>query len=357
MSSVLDDPAALAAADPHGARAVLAAFPAQCRAAIDILPERLPTLKRPRVVVIAGMGGSAAAGDLVAACAAERFEIPVVVHRGYGLPSVAWDDALVLAVSYSGDSAEVLSAVETARARRLPLVAVTSGGALGTLASQRGLPCARVPGGVMPRMALGSLFFPIARILRALDLDVVGTDEIAEALAVTAALGSELAPGRPTAANEAKRLAVAIGARWLAVYGGPVTGAAAYRWKTDFEENAKTFALAGALPEMNHNTIEAWRAPLARDLYLVLLRDAGEAPEIRRRFTLLQELVADAAGGVAECWTRGRGVLARLLSLMYLGQWTSYYQAVVRGVDPWSVPRLDEMKRRLRDAEEHRRDR
>jgi len=344
---VLDDPTALAAADPHGARDVLAAFPAQCRAAVSIETQALPMVKRPRVVVIAAMGGSAAAGDLVAACAADRVEIPVVVHRGYGLPSVAWDDALIIAVSYSGNSAEVLSAADTARARRLPLVLVTAGGELAALAAQRGVPCALVPAGIMPRMALGSLFFPMVRVLRALDLDVVSSEEIDEALAVIDALGRELAPARPAAGNDAKRLALAIGARWPAVYGGPVTGPVAYRWKTDFEENAKTFALAGALPEMNHNTIEAWRTPLARDLHLILLRDDREEPAIARRFALLQDLVAAGAGGVSECRTRGRGVLARLLSLTYLGQWTSYYLAVLRGVDPWMVPTLDEMKRRL----------
>src|SRR4051812_27978054 len=174
-------------------------------------------MKRPRVVVIAAMGGSAAAGDLVAGCAADRVEIPVVVHRGYGLPSVAWDDALVIAVSYSGDSAEVLSAVDTASTRGLPLVAVTSGGALEALARHRNTPCALVPTGLMPRMALGYLFFPLVRILRTLDIDVVSGDEIDEALGIVETLGGELAPARPTATNEAKRLALAIGDRWPAV--------------------------------------------------------------------------------------------------------------------------------------------
>ena len=100
---------------------------------------------------------------------------------------------------------------------------------------------------------------------------------------------------------------------------------------------------------MHHNTIEAWRAPLARELQLVLLRDAQEAPEIRKRFELLEELVGHVAGGVTTCWTRGQSPLARLLSLTYLGQWVSYYLAAVRGVDPWTVPQLDEVKRRLRD--------
>jgi glucose/mannose-6-phosphate isomerase len=347
---VLDDLDALAAADPHGARDVLAAFPAQCREASAIELRLLPTMKRPRVVVIAAMGGSASAGDLVAACAADRVEIPVVVHRGYGLPSVAWDDALIVAVSYSGNSAEVLSAADTARTRRLPLVVVTAGGDLGDAAAHAHLPWARIPNGLMPRMALGYLFFPITRVLRALDIDVVSGDEIEEALAVVSARGTELAPERPAATNDAKRLALAIGARWPAVYGGPVTGPVAYRWKTDFEENAKSFALAGAIPEMNHNTIEAWRMPLARELHLVLLRDDGEEAAIARRFALLHELVGPGAGGVSECRTRGHGVLARLLSLTYLGQWTSYYLGILRGVDPWTVPTLDEVKRRLRDG-------
>jgi glucose/mannose-6-phosphate isomerase len=338
------------AIDLHGACDVLADFPAQCRAAAFIEPRLVPPVKRPRVVVIAGMGGSAACGDLVAGCAAAHLEIPMVVHRGYGLPSVAWDDALVVAVSYSGNTAEVLSAADAALERRLPLIAVASGGALGALATQRGAGYVEVPAGLMPRMALGYLFFPLARVLGALEIEVVTPDDVDEALREIDTLGRELAPDRPPAINEAKRVALAIDHRWPAVYGGPVTGAVAYHWKTDVEENAKSFALAGALPEMNHNTIEAWRAPLARQLQLVLLRDAGEAPEIRRRFELLEELVAGVAGGVTMCWSRGEGRLARLLSLTYLGQWVSYYLAILRGIDPWSVPQLDEVKRRLRDA-------
>jgi glucose/mannose-6-phosphate isomerase len=161
-------------------------------------------------------------------------------------------------------------------------------------------------------------------------------------------LARELSPDRPADDNEAKRIALAIGERWPAVYGGPMTGTIAYRWKTDMEENAKRFAMAGVLPEMNHNTLEAWRAPEATDVHLILLRDGGEEHAIRRRFALLADHARSVAGGVTECWPRGRGVLARLLSLIYVGQWTSYYLALLRGVDPWTVPQLEALKRRLR---------
>ncbi len=343
----LDRPEVYDRADPHRARAILAAFPEQCRQALRLRPEPARPCPRPRVVVVAGMGGSAASGDLLAACAADRLAVPVLVHRGYGLPAVADEHALVIASSYSGETAETLSAAETALGRGCRVAVVTSGGRLGALAGRQGLVRVAVPTGLMPRLALGFLFFPLLAVLRLADLTVVKDDEVDEALHVVGALAGELAPARPAAANEAKRLALDIGDRLPVVYGGPVTGPAAYRWKTDFEENAKAFAVAGTLPEMNHNEIEAWSGPLARQLHLVLLRDRGESAEIARRFALVRELVGGAAGGVSEAWTRGTGLLARLLALLYLGQWTSFYLAVLRAVDPWPVPVLDAFKGRL----------
>ncbi|MBI2216526.1 MAG: bifunctional phosphoglucose/phosphomannose isomerase [Candidatus Rokubacteria bacterium] len=344
----LDDLGDIKRIDVHDTRDVLAAFAAQCREATGLVARPAPSIDRPSAVVVAGMGGSAASGDLLAACAADRADVPILVHRGYGLPPVAGRRALVIASSYSGETAEVISALEAAIARGVPALVITAGGRLAELAAQYGLPRVALPGGLMPRMALGNLFFPALSVLAGVGISVATDAEVAEALETVDALGAELVPERPTRSNEAKRLALAIGNRIPAIYGGQDTGPIAYRWKTDVEENAKTFAIAGSLPEMNHNEIEAWRAPAAGGFHLLLLRDHAELPEITRRFTVLRELVEAAAGGVSESWTRGRGRLARLLSLAYLGQWTSYYLAILREIDPWTIPLLDELKRRMR---------
>jgi glucose/mannose-6-phosphate isomerase len=344
----LDDPAALARLDPHGARNVLAGFPEQCRRACTLASEPALRVARPQVIVVAGMGGSAAGGDLLAACAAETVDVPIVVHRGYGLPAAAGRHAVVIASSYSGETAEVLSAFDVAVARKVPVVAITAGGALAQRAAAARQPRVALPPGLMPRMALGYLFFPTLPLLGECGVVVTPPDEIEEALSTLEALARELVPERPAGDNEAKRLALSIADRLPAVYGGPATGSVAYRWKTDIEENAKMFALAGALPEMNHNEIEAWHSSGAKDMHVILLRDRGEAPEIAHRFGIIHDLVGPSAGGVSEVWGRGQGRLARLLTLTYLGQWTSYYLAVLRERDPWSVPLLDEVKRRLR---------
>ena len=344
----LDDPALHERTDPHRAREALAAFPAQCRAALALAATPALSLPRPRLVVLVGMGGSAAGAELIAGCAAERLDIPIVVHRGYGLPPTANGSTLVIASSYSGDTAEVLSAAEAAVARGIPMVALTAGGRLEAFAAARGLPRVKLPDGLMPRMALGYLFFPSLRVLRDAGLAVASDAEIAEAVDVVGALAAELGPARPAAQNEAKRLALAIGQHLPAIYGGPSTGGVAYRWKTEVEENAKRFAIAGAVPEMNHNEIEAWRAPAGATMHAIFLRDRDELPEIAQRFAVMRDLITAAGGGVSECSTRGTGRAARLLGLAYLGAWTSYYLAVGAGTDPWPIPVLDEMKKRLR---------
>ena len=344
----LDDLEALAQIDPHDARRALVEFPAQCRRARTLRAIPPLGIGTPRVVVVAGMGGSAVGGDLLAACAADAVGVPILVHRGFGLPALAGPDALVIACSYSGDTAEVLSAFEAAVARRVPVVALTAGGALAQRAAAAGRPRVTLPDGLMPRMALGYLLLPAVTLLAGCGVTVATAAEMDEAVAAVEALAPELVPGRPAGDNEAKRLALSIGDRLPVIYGGPTTGAVAYRWKTDVEENAKTFAVAGTLPEMNHNEIEAWQGPDAKGMHAVLLRDASEPPEIAQRFHVLRDMIAPSAGGLSEARGRGAGRLARLLTLAYLGQWTSYYLAVLRDRDPWSVPLLDELKRRVR---------
>ncbi|PYM08300.1 MAG: bifunctional phosphoglucose/phosphomannose isomerase [Candidatus Rokuibacteriota bacterium] len=321
--TALDDPNAIARLDPHGARDVLGRFPAQCREALALRPVPEVRVSPPRLVVIAGVGGSAVGGDLLAACLGDRLTVPVLTHRGYGLPAMTDAATLVVTVSYSGDTAEAVSACEAALKTGAATLVLTTGGRLGALAALRGVPAVTL-------------------------LPTVPPEEVAEALEIVEAVGAALGPAQQTPHNEAKRLALAVGDRMPIIYGGQITACPAYRWKTDVEENAKRFAVAGALPEMNHNELEAWRAPEAGRLQAIFLRDPGEHPDIDRRFAILRAMIEPAAGGVSEVWSRGEGRLARLLSLISLGQWTSYYLALLHGVDPWVVPMLDEVKRRLR---------
>lgn len=297
------------------------------------------------------MGGSATGGDLLKSLAAHRLRMPVTVWRDYGIPTFVDSNTLVLATSYSGNTEETRSALEASRERGAHVAVLTSGGGLGVVARDGELPMVGLPSGFMPRLALGYLFLPLLGVLEAAGSPVVSTVERDEALQVLEHMGKELGPASPSAANEAKRVALTLQGRIPVFYGGAVTGAVTYRWKTQVEENAKVLAFHGRLPEVNHNEIEGWGDPLTAAFHAVLLRDPEEGELVGRRMGLMRELIGADAGRVTEVWPRGEGRLARLLSLVYLGDWASYYLALLRARDPWPVPTLEMIKRRLREAE------
>src|SRR2546429_2366312 len=208
----LDDPGTFQRADPHRVAEILAAFPAQCREAQALRCEPPVPRERPSLVVIAGMGGSAAGADLLAASCLEQLDVPILVHRGYGLPAAAGKHALVITASYSGETAEVLSAADAALGREIPVVTLSAGGRLAELAKSRRLPHLRLPGGLMPRMALGYLFFALARILTEVDLAVATHAELAEAVGRPAARGARLWPARAAGRARAQPPRPAVGA-------------------------------------------------------------------------------------------------------------------------------------------------
>src|SRR3989344_1794631 len=87
--------------------------------------------------VVAGMGGSSLAGDLMKVWN----PLPdLTVHRGYGLPetclpsgmvvAAGLSHALVIASSYSGNTEETLSALDTAIEFGLAVAVVAAGGKL-----------------------------------------------------------------------------------------------------------------------------------------------------------------------------------------------------------------------------------
>jgi len=346
----LDDPAIYATGDPRGLGRLCRGFPSQLVDAGRLADGvRLPG-KPPQAVVLLGMGGSAVAGDLLRALWHERAPCPVEVIRGYTVPAWVGPDTLVVASSYSGETEETLAAFDAARAAGAGALVVTSGGRLGERATREDLPWVRIPPGFPPRAALAYLLVPLVTVLGRVWPALGHADERDEAAEVVESLGVELGPESAAPANPAKALAAWALGRTPVIYGSDATASVAYRWRTQFEENAKVLAASGALPEMNHNAIEAWGAGPGGRWAVVFLRDRGDHPRVARRIELTRAII-EAHAPTREVWSRGRGQLARILSLVSLGDWVSYYVALLRGVDPWTVETLDAFKRRMAEPD------
>ena len=123
----------------------------------------------------------------------------------------------------------------------------------------------------------------------------------------------------------------------------------AYRWRTQFNENSKVLASHQAFPELNHNEVVGWQGLLPSTLepWVVLLRDRQELGRIAQQIDITKAFLQERAAGITEVWSQGQSRLARLFSLLYAGDFTSYYLALLRGVDPKPVEAIDHLKSQL----------
>jgi glucose/mannose-6-phosphate isomerase len=58
-------------------------------------------------------------------------------------------------------------------------------------------------------------------------------------------------------------------------------------------------------------------------------------------------MIAQHTSHVTEVWSEGSSLLARIFSLLYLGDWMSFYLAVLHGEDPMLVAVIDHLKQEL----------
>ena len=350
MTVDLDDREAVRAGDPADMLGTVAALGSQCRQgyANGAGAQALPDLADVRGVVVCGMGGSAVAGDVLRSVFRDRLGVPVEVNRSPELPEHAGIHTLVLASSYSGNTSETLAAFAEAVRRGCRAIAVTSGGTLRDEAQEHGVPVVGVPGGFQPRAALGWLAFTAMGALEAAGLLPPMATDVAETIEVIEERSASSGPGVRSADNPAKQLALGIGDRVPVVWGSEGIGAvAAARWKTQMNENGKIPAWWASMSELDHNEVVGWTEPYGRSHAVIALRHEGEDAETAARFPLSLEIAGDAGATTHEVRATGRSSLARLLSLIVVGDHVSTYVAIRRGVDPTPVEVIQRLKAAL----------
>ncbi|MBE2320219.1 bifunctional phosphoglucose/phosphomannose isomerase [Solirubrobacter sp. CPCC 204708] len=307
----------------------------------------LTPIAAPGGVIVAGMGGSAAGARLAVAALGQRLTAPLVVSDGYRLPGWAGPNTLVFASSYSGNTEETLAAYDEAAERGAPRIAATTGGGLAERAGADGVPVIALPTGFQPRATIGyALVAALEAAAIAGAAPSVRHDIIAAAV-LAADLVEEWGPESPDD-SLAKSIARAVHGTIPVFAGAELAGAAAYRWKCQFNENAALPAFASILPEADHNEVVGWDAAraLGRFSYVSL-----EDPRAHERNALRAELTADIARAGADpvlrVPARGHSAMERLVSLVLLGDLVSLYAAVLREADPVDIPAIDGLKAAL----------
>jgi len=324
--------------------AAVLALPDQLRRAAVQPPVALDSAFYTNLVVL-GMGGSGISGDVAAAVLSEECAVPIIVVKEGGLPAFVGKGSLLVAASYSGNTAETLAGCAEAMRREADIACVSSGGELLDMAEKNGFPIVKVPGDMQPRAALGYLAVATLSLLAAaVGISIV--EQVREAIEILDKLAVALAPGAAETENSAVSLARKMVGKVPIVYGGSrVAAVAANRWKCQLNENSKVPAFRNEYPEMGHNEIVGWSDgnPLRSAALLVALRDRGaENPG----FDVALDISREGAAGLVEISSQGVTALARFFSLAYIGDFVSVYLALARGIDPTPVEAIGRLKSR-----------
>lgn len=349
-SSILDDVKNIRSMDRSGMISFCLNSAKLYREAAALAGEIKINLPKPETIVVTGMGGSGIGGDLLKDWAKKRTTVPIEVNKDYELPEYAGKKTLVFVTSYSGDTEETLSAFLDALKRKCMVFCVSSGGALIENAERLGVPYLRVPGGMPPRAALPYMFVPLLMYLEKAGLVEGASKELAEAMQVLEKISQDNASSKPTVENYSKVLALNIGKTSPVIYGFGFYRGVAMRLKQQFNENSKVPAKWDVFSELNHNEIVGWERAeeLGECFSAVFLRDHDEPDAIQSRIEVTKELVEQAGVGVLEIWAQGKSSLARMISTILVGDFTSVYLSVLRGVDPTPVKTVNFLKDTLK---------
>jgi len=308
-------------------------FPLQCRTALE-LPKGISVSGKVDKIFVCGMGGSAVGGDLLKAYM-HNSKIPVFVIRDYKVPNFVDENSLVFAVSYSGNTEETIAAFEDASRKKAKIVAVTSGGQLAVMAKK----VIKIPSGLQPRTALGYTFFPVLGVLVNSGIIDVKGREIEEMLDVLSKTDEFRAVG--------ERIAKKLKGKIPIIYASELLGAVAYRWKTQFNENSKNPAFSHTFSEMNHNEIAGYQMMNKNDFAAIFIMDREDNERIRKRMGITKEIISTKIE-VEEVFTKGEGLLARIFSGIYYGDFASYYLALAGKIDPTPVTVIENLKKKLK---------
>lgn len=297
----------------------------------------------PREVVFCGVGGSAIGGELLHEWITSSCPIPCAVIRDYSLPAHVGKDSLVIVSSYSGNTEETLSMFEDARKKRAKVLAVSSGGQLAKMSESVDVPFVRVPSGLMPRASIGYMF---GAMLGALERSgIVSVDkQVEEAIRVMGKTRACCKQSVRTQDNPAKVLAHEMYSHLPVIIGYGISKPVAKRWADQLSENGKSLAFSLDLPEMDHNAIVGLvKDQRSKGLACVFLQHDGASKQMAKRVAATKEMIARVAP-VYSTDAMGLSPLARMFSLIMMGDYVSVYLAVLRNEDPSANDVIDDLK-------------
>lgn len=298
-------------------------------------------------IIVSGLGGSAISADLMRNYLGDELPIPYIVNRNYNLPKFANKNTLFVASSYSGNTEETISALHQAIKLGCKIVCITTGGEVEEIARINNLSCIKVQPGFQPRYALGLSFFSLLKVFQEIKLIGNQNSVVEKILSNWKTNGSKFTKE----GNEAITFAESLVGFIPVIYSvSDSTNSVGYRFKCQVNENAKLHAFHHEIPEMNHNEIIGWESYQEKQFHAKIVNIVDETyhSQIQKRFSILKDIFSKTGVEIISIKSNEENFKVRLLDLIYLADWISYYLGVLRGFDPSEIDNIHTLKEKLK---------
>lgn len=299
-------------------------------------PKRSKNIKN---IIICGMGGSAFGGLFL-----KSFfdELPVIIHRDYGLPKEAGKNSLIICNSYSGGTEEPLSSYLEARKRKLKIYSIATGGKLAKLCEKNKTALLELPlKNIPPRT---SVFLQIPAIVKILENEGLITGNI---------IGQfKKAAGKINAGvleKSAENLSGKIAGKIILIYSDERLSPFAYHLKISLNENAKIHAFSSVIPECGHNEIAGFsrHSKNAGNFAAVFLSDGNEHPRNGKKARVLSDLIKKNGYPVRLAAIKGGNKFEKIINSTLFNNWLSFYLAKRLKEDVIATDLIDELKKKI----------
>ncbi|MBN1681976.1 hypothetical protein JW865_00290 [Candidatus Bathyarchaeota archaeon] len=337
MVHILDEVEWRESLDKEGYYRKLSIYPDECSEGLSLGESlQIKYLKELAFnsVIILGSDESAVTGLIIRDWLLNESHLPIFICRSSELPLFVDDTCLVIAISYTGETLETLNAFKEAVNRQCKAIVISSGGELTKLSKNYGYPNLKLPEGNNSKTSLPYQLFALAIIFKKLGLVKENLWEIDEAIKIIEDIRCEAT--KEIKNNFIKKLAVELEGYVPIIYGPPLHKNVLNRISDAFNINSKILSSSGFFPEVFHNGImlmESSNDNLKR-IGLIIIRDYLQEKFYADKLDAIKILAKERLGKVVEIDSLGRGRLSRLLSILYIGDFLSYYLAMLYGKDP-----------------------
>lgn len=306
-------------------------------------------LKEVNKIIITGLGGSAVGGDLLRSYLQYDIKLPIIINRNYLLPAFADENTLVIVSSYSGNTEETISAYIDAKAKGCKILCISSGGEITKMAETDGYYVIKIPRGYQPRCALGFSFVPLLMLMGKLEFVQNKNQDIKNLISYIKEKALQYVT-LDEEVNTAIKLARHIDGKIPVIYSSSdMLDIVNYRWRGQIAENAESLAFGNLLPEMNHNEIVGWKKnqEFLRKFVVIYLNDKEDFPRIQKRMEIIREIIKPHIDVELVLNSEGSTRLERIFDLIYLGDWISFYLAILYKADPTEIENINTLKNKL----------